>query len=127
MKGLKGKVEDWRTPLSPQSLKLIEKAERWERNGYLFPNVSGRGVISDASMARHMERAGLDYRPHGFRSSFRTWAAETGKRRDIAELCNAHKVFGAVEAAYVRTDFLDERRELLLEWSNWVYSGSKGQ
>ncbi|MEL6860016.1 MAG: Arm DNA-binding domain-containing protein [Pseudomonadota bacterium] len=59
MKGLKGKVDDWRTPLSPQSVKLIEKARRWERNGYLFPNASGRGVISDATMARHMERTGL--------------------------------------------------------------------
>lgn len=120
MKGLKGKVDDWRTPLSVPSLNLIEKAKRWERNGNLFPNASGRGVISDATMARHMERAGLSYRPHGFRSSFRTWAAETGKRRDIAELCNAHKIFGSVEAAYVRTDFLDERRELLQNWSDFV-------
>lgn len=124
MKGLKGKVEDWRTPLSTQSLELIEKALRLERNGYLFPNTSGRGVISDASMARHMERTGLAYRPHGFRSSFRTWAAETGKRRDIAELCNAHKIFGAVEAAYIRTDFLDERRELLQEWSDFITTGN---
>ncbi|MEL6859896.1 MAG: integrase arm-type DNA-binding domain-containing protein [Pseudomonadota bacterium] len=122
MKGLKGKVENWRTPLSSQSLELIEKARHWERNGYLFPNASGRGVISDATMARHMERTGLEYRPHGFRSSFRTWAAETGKRRDIAELCNAHKIFGAVEAAYIRTDFLDERRELLTAWSEIVVS-----
>lgn len=120
MKGLKGKVEDWRTPLSSQSLELIDKARRWERNGYLFPNASGRGVISDATMSRYMERLGLKYRPHGFRSSFRTWAAENGKRRDIAELCNAHKIFGAIEAAYIRTDFLDERRELLGEWADFV-------
>lgn len=120
MKGLKGKVEDWRTPLSHQSRELIEKARRWERNGYFFPNISGRGVISDATMSRHMERSGLEYRPHGFRSSFRTWAAETGNRRDVAELCNAHKIFGAVEAAYIRTDFLDERRALLQEWSDFV-------
>ncbi len=120
MKGRKGKVDDWRTPLAPQSLELIEKAQRFERNGYLFPNVSGKGVMSDATMSRFMEREGLEYRPHGFRSSFRTWAAETGKRRDIAELCNAHKVFENVEAAYVRTDFLEERRALLNEWADLV-------
>lgn len=120
MKGQKGKVDDWRTPLAPQSLEVLAAVRPLARNGNLFPNISGRGVMSDATLSRYMERAKLDYRPHGFRSSFRTWAAETGQRQDIAELCNAHKIFKSVEAAYVRTDFLAERRELLNKWADFV-------
>lgn len=123
LKGAKGKTDDWRLPLSDASLAIIEEAKRHERNGFLFPNVSGRGVISDASMSRLMERRQLAYRPHGFRASFKTWAAETNQRRDIAELCLGHKIYGSVEASYLRTDFLDERRELMNAWSQHVMSG----
>ncbi len=122
MKGIKGKIDDWRTPLSPESTRVIELASRFERNGNLFPNVSGRGVISDASMSRLMERRELTFRPHGFRSSFRTWAAENDKRQDIAELCLAHKIHGAIEASYLRTDFLDARRNLMNAWAQFITS-----
>lgn len=120
MKGTGNKVSDWRTPLSHQSLELLRIAEMFETNGYLFPNVTGKGVISDASMSRLMERRKLDYRPHGFRASFRTWAAEAGKSRVIAELCLAHKFYDPVEAAYVRTEQLEDRGSLMQEWSDYV-------
>jgi integrase len=125
MKGAKGKVKDWSTPLTQESLNILEATKPYQRNGYVFPNASGRGVISDASMARLMERRGLDYRPHGFRSSFRTWAAETNKRNDIAELCMAHKIHGSVEAAYLRTDYLNERRKVMQAWSDKVTGAAK--
>jgi integrase len=120
LKGAKGKTDDWRVPLSDPSLTIIEEAKRHERNGLLFPNVSGRGVISDASMSRLMERRQLAFRPHGFRASFKTWAAETDQRRDIAELCLGHKIYGSVKASYLRTDFLDERKELMEAWARNV-------
>lgn len=120
MKGQKGHTHDWRTPLSTESLAIIEASAPFERNGWLFPNQSGRGVISDASMSRLMERRGLEYRPHGFRSSFRTWSAETGQRRDIAELSLAHKIHGRVEASYLRTDFLEDRAAMAQLWSEFV-------
>ena len=122
MKGKRGQTSDWRTPLSDESLAIIEAAMPFERNGYLFPNQSGKGVISDASMSRFMERRGLKYRPHGFRAAFRTWAAETNQRRDIAELCLAHKIHGRVEASYLRTDQIDDRAELMEKWSKFVLS-----
>lgn len=120
MKGRKGRASDWRTLLCGESLAVIEQAKPFERNGYLFPNRSGKGVISDASMSRLMERRGLRYRPHGFRASFKTWATENKRPRDIVELCLAHKIYGAVEASYLRTDQLEERGRLMKAWSEHV-------
>ena len=54
--------------------------------------------------------------PHGFRSSFRDWAAEHGYERDIAEAALAHTLANAVGAAYRRTSFLDKRRKMMEQW-----------
>jgi integrase len=56
---------------------------------------------------------------HGFRASFRTWVEATGRDRQAAELAMGHKAFGAVEALYVRDDFLGKRRKLLDDWSRY--------
>ena len=54
---------------------------------------------------------------HGFRSSFRDWASETGVPRDVAERALAHTIQNSVEAAYHRTDLLEQRREVMEAWS----------
>ena len=56
---------------------------------------------------------------HGFRASFRTWVEATGHDRQAAELTMGHKAFGAVEALYIRDDFLGKRRKLLDDWSGY--------
>lgn len=120
MKGIKGKTSDFRIPLSSESLRVLEDAKRHARNGDLFPSVR-KGVISDATMSRHMERTGLHYRPHGFRSSFRDWIAETTDTpHDVAETAMGHVVGGNVERAYRRTDFLEQRRKLLERWAQFL-------
>lgn len=114
---MKGGAEH-RIPLSGEAQAVIEQAKAFERGGYLFPNVR-KGVISDATMSRFMERRGLEARPHGFRSSFRTWCAEaTEVPREVAETCLAHVVGGSVERAYRRTDYLEQRRDLMERWAN---------
>ena len=70
MKGHKGKTAEFLAPLTPEALHVIELASQQQRDGYIFPGVK-RGVISDASMARLLERRGLEARPHGFRSTLR--------------------------------------------------------
>ena len=60
--------------------------------------------------------SGLPAVPHGLRSTFRDWVAETGQSREAAELQLAHKFGSAVEHAYYRTDLLDERARLLQKW-----------
>lgn len=60
---------------------------------------------------------------HGFRSSFREWASEQGFARDLAERALAHTVANKVEAAYHRTDMLEQRRPLMDGWARHVFSG----
>lgn len=126
MKGRKGKTAAFRVPLTPEALEIIEEARSQARDGYLFPSVR-KGVISDATMARLMERQKMPYRPHGFRSSLRDWIAETTDTpHDIAETTLGHTVGGSVERAYRRTDFLDQRRKLLEKWAKHV-TGQNGK
>lgn len=126
MKGRKGKTPDFRVPLPPEALEVVKAATPLARDGFLFPSVK-KGVISDATMSRLMERAKMPYRPHGFRSSLRDWIAETTDTpHDVAETTLAHTVGGKVERAYRRTDFLEQRRKLLERWAKHV-TGKGGQ
>ncbi|WP_019564389.1 site-specific integrase [Agrobacterium sp. 10MFCol1.1] len=126
MKGRKGKTPDFRVPLTPEALEIIKAAMPISRDGFLFPSIK-KGVISDATMSRHMERAEMSYRPHGFRSSLRDWIAEaTDTPHDVAETTLGHIVGGKVERAYRRTDFLEQRRKLLQRWAKHV-TGQNGQ
>jgi integrase len=126
MKGRKGATEDFRVPLSDEAQRIIELAKPHARGGVLFPNTRG-GVISDMTLSRHMERRGLEARPHGFRTSLRTWLAEaTDAPHEVAEAMLAHVVDGNVVRAYRRTDYLDKRAPLLERWANHV-TGCAGQ
>jgi integrase len=118
MKGRRGATDDFRVPLSGEAMTVIEAARPFARNGHLFPSVR-KGVISDATMSRYMERRQMDARPHGFRSSFRTWCAEaTNTPKDLAETCLGHVVGSDVERAYRRTDLLEKRRVLMERWAS---------
>lgn len=124
MKGRLGKTDAFRVPLSHETLRVIELATPFARDGYLFPSVR-QGVISDMTLGRHMERRGLDARPHGFRTSLRTWLAEaTDAPHEVAEAMLAHMTDGAVVRAYRRTDFLEQRRALAERWADHVTGGS---
>lgn len=124
-KGRKDKTPDFRVPLVPDAVALIEQAKAFSRDGYLFANVK-KGVISDATMARLMERRGMAARPHGFRSSLRDWIAETTNTQyEVAETTLGHIVGGKVERAYRRTDYLDQRRDLLAHWAQFVSASAK--
>jgi integrase len=126
MKGAKGKTSEFRVPLSEHAQSIINQAMAFERKGFLFPNTRG-GVISDATMSRFMERRKMVERPHGFRSSLRTWCAETTQApREVAETILGHVSGGKVELAYRRTDYLDQRRVLMERWAAHC-TGKNGQ
>lgn len=124
MKGRKGATEAFRVPLSREALRVIDLARPHARGGFLFPSVR-KGVISDATMSRHMERRGLEARPHGFRTSLRTWLAEaTDAPHDVAEMMIAHVRHEKTVRAYKRTDFLEQRRVLAERWADHVTGGA---
>jgi len=124
MKGRKGATEAFRVPLSHEAQRIIDLARPHAHNGYLFPNTRG-GVISDMTLSRMMERRGLDARPHGFRTSLRTWLAEaTDAPHEVAEAMLAHVVDGGVVRAYRRTDYLEQRRALAERWADHVTGGA---
>eukprot|EP00903_Cladosiphon_okamuranus_P016435 g15156.t1 len=112
--------KEFRAPLSELAIAVIDAARKHERGGYLFPSLR-KGVISDATMSRLVERRGLEARPHGFRSSFRTWCAEaTDTPREVAEMALAHSIGTKVELSYRRTDFMERRRVLMERWAQHV-------
>jgi integrase len=123
LKGRKGTTDDFRVPLSTEALRIIDLARPHVRNGFLFPNTRG-GMISDRTLSRHMDTRGLKARPHGFRSSLRTWLSEaTDAPHEVAEMMIAHLSDSKVVRAYRRTDFLEQRRVLNDRWADHVTGG----
>jgi integrase len=124
MKARVGAAKDFRVPLSTEAGRTIDLARRYARDGYLFPSLR-KGVISDATMSRMMERRGMEARPHGFRSSLRTWLAEeTDAPHEVAEAVLAHVSDSKVVRTYRQTDYLEQRRELLERWAALCVSAS---
>lgn len=116
--------KEHRIPLSAEAMRVIEAAMPFARDGMLFIGPRGK-PISDMTLSMFMKRRGMHERPHGFRSSFRTWCAEaTDTPREIAETALAHITGNSVERAYRRTDYLEQRRVLMERWSDHVTGGT---
>lgn len=133
-----------RIPLSKQVIKLLkEQREAQERephaiddkhsasasneptNCLVFPSPRDHVVLSDMVLTEFLRRikarsstAGRIATAHGFRSSFRDWCSEQQYPRDLAERALAHTVSNKVEAAYHRTDLLDQRRPMMQAWAD---------
>ena len=92
----------------------------------LFPNAHGK-PLSDTAIRKYLQqdlgRPGLTV--HGFRSTFRDWAAErTAFPRELAEAALAHILGDKTEAAYQRGDMLARRRKLMEAWAKFCTSGA---
>lgn len=124
VKGRKGKTEAFRVPLSLEAQAVIEQAKPFARNGLLFAG-AGAKPISDMTLTALMKRRGLEARPHGFRSSLRNWLAETTDAPfEVAEAMLGHATGNKVQRAYLRTDFLEQRRVLAERWADFVTGGT---
>ena len=110
-------------PLSPVAMAALdETSEYGDVSGLVFPSPRGRSLTS-GSLSRFTRLEG--FTPHGLRASFRTWCAETGVRREVAEAALAHTA-GAVERAYQRSDLLAARREVMDDWAIVLLSVTPG-
>ena len=117
---MKAKLEH-RVPLSCRAVAVLDEArEITDKSGLVFPSPTGR-VLSDSTLSKLLRELGIGAVPHGFRSSFRDWAAErTDVPREVCELALAHVNSDRVEAAYRRTDLFEKRRDLMTAWAAYV-------
>jgi len=113
--------KEHRVPLSNAALALLRQMEevRLADTDIVFPGVRDHKPLSDMTLSavlKRMQRTGLTV--HGFRSTFRDWAAEaTNYPQEMAEMALAHIVGNKVEAAYRRGDMLEKRRGMMEDWA----------
>lgn len=123
---MKAKVEH-RVPLSNRAVEILVAQRALHPDTELaFPSPRGK-ILSDMVLTkflRDQKAASSDKgrvaTAHGFRSSFRDWASENAYPRDLAERALAHTISNRAEAAYHRTDLLEQRRDMTEAWSDFV-------
>ncbi len=110
-----------RVPLSDRTIKIVKAIPRERGSGFIFPGARKGQALSNMAMLellRGMKGSGLTV--HGFRSSFRDWAAEqTNFPRELAEAALGHVLADKTEAAYQRGDLLEKRRRLMSAWGSY--------
>jgi integrase len=113
-----------KVPLSDAAIALLESLYReGEGDGYLFIGARPGAPLNPRALHRVLARMHVGAVTHGFRSSFRTWAAEqTNYPREVAEQALAHTIPNAVERAYKRTTLFDKRRQLMAQWAKYCLS-----
>ena len=116
--------EEHRVPLSSAAMDVLEEARGIaDRTGLLFPGRRGT-PIAHTTLSDLLRQLVIGAVPHGFRSSFRDWAAEqTSAPHAVMEAALAHKVTNRVEAAYFRSDLLEKRRQLMQAWADYLAPG----
>jgi integrase len=108
-----------RVPLSDRLIEILEGLPREAE--FLFPGGRKGAAISNMAMAETLKRMGrVDITVHGFRSTFRDWAAErTNYANHVVEMALAHVIGDKVEAAYRRGDLFAKRVRLMADWSHY--------
>lgn len=117
-----------RVPLSKRAAEILEEAKRLSDGGpFVFPGRHEGKPLSNMVFLMALRRMKRDdLTAHGFRSSFRDWAAErTNVPRAVCEAALAHTLRDRTEAAYNRTDLFDRRRGLMASWSDFATTQTK--
>lgn len=119
-----------RIPLTDQAIAILQTLpaftlnEQDRKDLFIFPSTKKDKPLSDmafTSILRRMNKG--QFTQHGFRSTFRDWAAEVVQYpREVIDHALAHKLANKVEAAYQRGDLLEKRRLLMADWANFCYN-----
>jgi integrase len=111
--------KEHKVPLSNRALAILAELPR--DDALVFPSVRAGKGLGNHALLRVLERLKYDgVTTHGFRATFRTWAAErTGFEREVAEMALAHAIQSAVERSYKRTTLFDRRRLIMQMWSDF--------
>ena len=118
--------KEFRVPLAKQAIDLLLSISKTSQNNLIFPSPTDK-PLSDMALSEFMrgllERGEIVSKavPHGFRSTFRDWAAEqTNYPDDLRKMASSHSIGDAVFAAYQRSDLLEKRRALMNDWADFV-------
>ena len=122
------KRREHRVPLPPQAIELLIQLPKISGVNLIFPSPTGK-ALSDMAINQLMRgmRGNNEFSgeavPHGFRSTFRDWAAEqTSYPDEIRKSASSHIVGDETKSAYQRTDLLEKRRQLMLDWATYLNS-----
>ena len=115
-----------RVPLSARAREILAEARQIENSSKLvFPSPADR-LLTDRDLSDCLRELGIAAVPHGFRSSFRDWAAEsTDAPHAVMEAALSHVVRNQVEAAYARSDLFERRRVLMEQWAEFLAASRK--
>jgi integrase len=117
-----------RVPLSDPALEVLRQLQEISGGDFVFPGGRAGRPLSNMAMLtllRRMKRS--DLTAHGFRSTFRDWAAEhTEFSREVAEAALAHTIADKVEAAYRRGDLFAKRCRLMDAWARQCETDAHG-
>lgn len=111
-----------RIPLSSQALEVLAEARRLRggRSSLVFPASRGSGPLGSGTMGKLLRELKIETSPHGVRASFRSWCADEGEDRALAEAALGHEVGSATERAYQRSDLFERRRGLMERWGDFI-------
>ena len=113
--------KEHRVPLCDEAVEILKTMQQWRQDGIerIFPGERG-GLLSDVAVSKTLHTVADGVTVHGFRSSFRDWGAEqTSIPRAVMEAALAHSNQDRVEAAYMRSDLFERRRELMDAWGRY--------
>lgn len=114
-------------PITERMMEILHEAAALRRNDYVFPSpITTVDHLSEGSLRKLIQKLHPGITPHGFRSTFTTWCAETQDvNNDLAELQLAHVVDSKTEQSYRRTTMLEKRRSLMQTYEEYAYSVAK--
>jgi integrase len=115
--------KEHRVPLSDRALEILASVNEVDgKEGFLLPGRSAGEPLSNMAMLKLLQRMGrTDLTVHGFRSTFRDWAAERTKfPNEVVEMALAHAIGDKVEAAYRRGDLFEKRKLLMHTWASYA-------
>jgi integrase len=109
-----------RVPLATRVILILKEMCEIRSSDFVFPGIKQGRPLSNMSLLMLLRRMGRNVTAHGFRSSFRDWAAETTPFPNfVVEMSLAHAIADKTEAAYRRGDLLAKRRRLMEAWANY--------
>jgi integrase len=120
--------KEHKVPLSDRALAILAELPRDAGSDAVFPGRSNGGFINQDAMADVLAKLRPDVTVHGFRSTFRDWAAETTHYPNhVLEMALAHAIPSAVEKSYRRGDLFEKRARLMADWAAYCEAPERGK